>query len=308
MPALLHERLTSWASTSPSSTRPGACRRSSQRPRRRRPPAGRSTPLRRAFAPFADRMTPAAIIPMHTPDEAIAELDHVAGARASRWSCCGSLIRPARRRPGRQRRPALARRVGLARRAGPRQRPRLRPGVGAAAPSSACRPRSTWAPGARAAQLAVELRLQPHRPLRPGQRSGVQGAVPGRCDPTVSRGALRVPRRRGGLGVPTLADLVGHWEKRNRAGLEATNPTNLDSPLLVALAASYGDEAVVAVRRGEACPGRGLATPSVASTTSTTSRPAASPTRGHPPAVRRPFLLRLRGRRPHERLGVQPRR
>ncbi|MPY92735.1 MAG: hypothetical protein GEV08_06570 [Acidimicrobiia bacterium] len=29
------------------------------------------------FAPFADRMTPAAVIPMHTPQEALAELDHV---------------------------------------------------------------------------------------------------------------------------------------------------------------------------------------------------------------------------------------
>jgi predicted TIM-barrel fold metal-dependent hydrolase len=31
------------------------------------------------FAPYADRMTPVATIPMHTPDEAIAELDHAVG-------------------------------------------------------------------------------------------------------------------------------------------------------------------------------------------------------------------------------------
>ena len=31
------------------------------------------------FAPYADRLTPAAVIPMHTPEEAIAELDHAIG-------------------------------------------------------------------------------------------------------------------------------------------------------------------------------------------------------------------------------------
>ncbi len=31
------------------------------------------------YAPYADRMTPAAQIPMHTPQEAIAELEHAVG-------------------------------------------------------------------------------------------------------------------------------------------------------------------------------------------------------------------------------------
>jgi len=58
----------------------------------------------------------------------------------------------------------------------------------------------------------------------------------------------------GGVGwaCSLYADLIGHWEKRNREGLENTNPRNLDQPALLALAEKYGQPAVVeAVRRGE---------------------------------------------------------
>jgi hypothetical protein len=47
------------------------------------------------------------------------------------------------------------------------------------------------------------------------------------------------------------ADLIGHWEKRNRHALESTNPSNLDRGALLALVEKYGRDAVVeAVRRG----------------------------------------------------------
>jgi predicted TIM-barrel fold metal-dependent hydrolase len=55
-----------------------------------------------------------------------------------------------------------------------------------------------------------------------------------------------------GWGCSLYADLIGHWEKRNRQGLENTNPRNLDHAALLALAEKYGQPAVVeAVRRGE---------------------------------------------------------
>jgi hypothetical protein len=67
--------------------------------------------------------------------------------------------------------------------------------------------------------------------------------------PTVRFGFLE-----GGVGwaANLLADLVGHWEKRSRAGLEATNPANLDRAMLSELAERYADpETAAAIRRGD---------------------------------------------------------
>jgi hypothetical protein len=52
------------------------------------------------------------------------------------------------------------------------------------------------------------------------------------------------------------ADLIGHWEKRNRRALESTNPNKLDLAALLQFAQKYGrDEVVEAVRRGEGLDG-----------------------------------------------------
>ena len=121
------------------------------------------------FAPFADRMTPAAVVPMHTPDEAVAELDHAVGrARAEGGDAGQPRGSGARsRRWWRARRPARRPATALARHARHRQRLRLRPGVGRAASSSAWPRRSTPAAGASGLRNSpTELRLQPHRPLR----------------------------------------------------------------------------------------------------------------------------------------------
>jgi hypothetical protein len=58
----------------------------------------------------------------------------------------------------------------------------------------------------------------------------------------------------GGVGwaCALYADLIGHWEKRNRRDLENTNPAQLDQQGLLALVEKYGQPAVVeAVRRGD---------------------------------------------------------
>ena len=58
----------------------------------------------------------------------------------------------------------------------------------------------------------------------------------------------------GGVGwaCSLYADLVGHWEKRNSQALENTNPARLDQAGILALVEKYGKPAVVeAVRRGE---------------------------------------------------------
>ncbi|MPY92734.1 MAG: amidohydrolase family protein [Acidimicrobiia bacterium] len=59
---------------------------------------------------------------------------------------------------------------------------------------------------------------------------------------------LRVAFLEGGVGwaAQLYADLVGHWEKRNRDALEATRPDNLRVDELLALVSRHGDEAIIA--------------------------------------------------------------
>jgi len=62
----------------------------------------------------------------------------------------------------------------------------------------------------------------------------------------------------GGVGWACMlyADLIGHWEKRNREALEHTNPDKLDVKRLLQLAEKYGSSATIeAVRRGEGLEG-----------------------------------------------------
>src|SRR5262245_363915 len=62
----------------------------------------------------------------------------------------------------------------------------------------------------------------------------------------------------GGVGWACMlyADLIGHWDKRNRQALEKTNPANLDRAALLRYAEKYGREALVeGVRRGEGLEG-----------------------------------------------------
>jgi len=62
----------------------------------------------------------------------------------------------------------------------------------------------------------------------------------------------------GGVGWACMlyADLIGHWDKRNREALEHTNPGKLDVGRLLQFAEKYGNQAVIdAVRRREGLEG-----------------------------------------------------
>jgi predicted TIM-barrel fold metal-dependent hydrolase len=62
----------------------------------------------------------------------------------------------------------------------------------------------------------------------------------------------------GGAGWACMlyADLIGHWEKRNRQAIESTNPNKLDLARLQEFAQKYGSQAVAeAVNRGEGLEG-----------------------------------------------------
>jgi len=64
-----------------------------------------------------------------------------------------------------------------------------------------------------------------------------------------------------GWGCMLYADLIGHWEKRSRQAIEVTNPANLDRAALLEFTEKYGDRVMAeAVRRGEGLDDTGSAT------------------------------------------------
>lgn len=191
------------------------------------------------FRPFADRMTPAAVIPMHTPDEAIEELEYATKQLGLKVIMLWSLIR----RPI----PALA------------------------SSDSEASKRAVWfdplgldseynydAVWAKCVELGVSptfhtgsrgfgLRISPtnftynhighfavaHEAV--GKALFLGGVT--RRFPQLKFGFLE-----GGVGwaCQLYADLIGHWEKRNREALEEVNPQNLNRVLLLELAEKYG--------------------------------------------------------------------
>lgn len=196
------------------------------------------------FAPYAARMTPAAVIPMHTPEEALAELDHVVelGLKAV---MLGSLMpRPLGELA--EEHPDLARRFGW---------------LDPLALDSAHDYDPVWA---RCVELGIAptfhtgsrrygLRTSPSNFVynHIGHFAAASEAV---CKAMFLGGvtrrfpALRVAFLEGGVGwaCQLYSDLVGHWEKRSLEALEATRPDNLDVEQLLQLAATYGDADMVA--------------------------------------------------------------
>ena len=148
-------------------------------------------------------MTPAAVIPMHTPAEAIEELEYVAKTLGLKVVLMGSMVSRRSRRLARSRLraaryatwfdvlgldseydydPVWAKCVELRRRAD------LPYAAGAAGLS----------------RLALELHLQPHRTFCGRGRGGVQGAVPGWRDAALSHAQVGVPRRRRRMGLQSV--------------------------------------------------------------------------------------------------------
>jgi predicted TIM-barrel fold metal-dependent hydrolase len=198
------------------------------------------------FAPFADRMTPAAQIPTHTPGEAIAELEHaVAGLGMKAVMLNGLVHRP----------------IGAAEAAVDPTRPNWGSGSGeridALGLDSAHDYDPVWA-------KCVELRVAPasHTPgMGWGSRRSISsymynhiGSFAASMDafckalflggvtrrfPQLSFGFLE-----GGVAwaCTLFADLLGHWEKRNASAIRALDPARIDVRLLLRLVEEYGDE------------------------------------------------------------------
>jgi len=203
------------------------------------------------FRPFNDRIIPAAIIPMYTPEEAIDELEFASRQLGSKVTMMGGLIR----RPI----PALVEEHPEA--------SRFVEWYDVIGIDSEHDYDPVWT-------KCRELRIAPS--FHNGARSILLRNSPSNfCYNHIGHFASAgeamakalflggVTRRfpdlnfaflEGGVGwaCSLYADLIGHWDKRNREGLENTNPARLDQRLLLTLAEKYGPPAVAeAVRRGD---------------------------------------------------------
>lgn len=215
------------------------------------------------FAPFGRRMTPAAVIPMFSPEEAIDELDHAIGQLGMKVTMFGSMIpRPI---------PALVERgsdaademvwldvLGLDSPFDydPVWRRCIELGV---APSFHASGRGR----------GFGLRASPSNFVynHVGHFAAANEAV---CKALFLGGVTRrFPQLRfafleGGAGwaAQLLHDLVEHWEVRNPDALAAVNPANLDYSMLDELAGRHGTDAMrTAIAKRKARPpgpGEGL--------------------------------------------------
>lgn len=187
------------------------------------------------FREFSDRLTVPALVPMHTPQEAIEELEHavtVLGLKTALFA--GYVERPVDEPPDAARHPYWYDTLGL---------------------DSEHDYDPFWArcaelnvvPASHANLMGLETRRSissycfnhigmfsaAHEALC---KSLFMGGVTRRF-PTLNFAFLE-----GGVGwaLSLLAALVGHWEKRNLKDLERYNPANLDGRLLVDLFKRYG--------------------------------------------------------------------
>jgi predicted TIM-barrel fold metal-dependent hydrolase len=197
------------------------------------------------YRPYADRMTPVALIPTHTPREAIAELDHAVGQLGFKAIMINGVVK----RP-----------IG----GGPEIQVEGRPNWGAEAGErldalgldSEYDYDPLW-------RRCIELGVAPasHTPgmgwdtrasissyvfnhvgafgasMELLCRSLFLGGVTRRF-PELAFGLLE-----GGVGwaCSLFADLISHWEKRNREAIRALDPARVDAELLAKLFAEYGD-------------------------------------------------------------------
>jgi predicted TIM-barrel fold metal-dependent hydrolase len=203
------------------------------------------------FRPFADRIIPAAIIPMYTPEEAIEELEFASKQLGYKVVMLGSLIR----RPV----PYLV-----------EEHPEAAKFVEWYDPIAIDSDHDydpVWA-------KLLELRIAPS--FHNGARSILLRNSPSNfCYNHIGHFASAseatakaiffggVTRRFPGLNFAFLeggtgwacslyADLIGHWEKRKLDALENTNPAQLDTAVILSLAEKYGKpEVIEAIRRGE---------------------------------------------------------
>jgi len=191
------------------------------------------------FRDYKDRLTTAAVIPMHTPEEAIDELEHVVRTLGFKVVMMTSLIR----RPIKSSNP----------------NPRYNEWLDMLAIDSEYDYDPVWAkcvelgvsPTFHSVTKGVGTRVSPSNAVYNHiGHFGVAGEAV--CKALFLGGVTRrfptlnFAFLEGGVGwaCALYSDLIGHWKKRNPAALEDINPANVDRELLVRLFREYGGKDV----------------------------------------------------------------
>ena len=254
----------------------------------------------RYFGEFRDRIAPVASVPMHTPAEAIEELEYAVGEMGFKAVVMPSYVR----RPI----PALS--------AGHAEAARFAYWIDTFCLDSEYDYDPVWA-------KCVELRIAPtfhSLSMGIGFRASISNYMYNHIGHFAASGealckamfmggvtrrfpTLKFAFLEGGVGwaAGLYADLIGHWEKRNAERVQRYNPARVDRELFLDLCQRYGGKLVEdrlstkpmllpAADQGADPVGR-----------DDWSRCGIKSARGHPRLVRPEFLLRLRGRRPDER-------
>lgn len=213
------------------------------------------------FRPFADRLTPAAVIPMHSPEEAIAELEYVTKQLGLKVVMLWSMIqRPIPAYAGKH--PEMAEVARWFDPLGLDSEYDYDP-VWAKCVELGLSP--TFHTGSRGYGLRVSPSNFTFNHI--GHFAVAHEAV---CKALFLGGVTRrFPRLKfafleGGVGwaCQLYADLIGHWEKRNLEALEEVNPQNFDRAGFLKLAEAYGSpEMIEVLKRRKDRPGDGPASP-----------------------------------------------
>ena len=197
------------------------------------------------FRKLSDRMTPAAIIPMHHPDEAVEELEFVTKQLGSKVGMFGS---------------GMSRRVPSTPQSDPDGN-RLAVYYDVLAIDSDYDYEPVWkkceelgiAPTFHSSGSNQGLRNSPSNFVY--NHIGHFAAAGHAVSKAIFLGGVtrRFPKLRfafleGGVGwaAQLFGDLIEHWERRNRKALEKMDPRTLDRGMLMSLAEKYGDPDVAA--------------------------------------------------------------
>ena len=195
------------------------------------------------FRPFADRMTPAAVIPMHTPEEAIEELEYVTKQLGMKVVMMWSMIRrPIPAYEGKH--PDMGKVASWHDPLGLDSEYDYDPLWKRCVELNVS---PTFHTGSRGYGLRISPTNFTYNHI--GHFAVAHEAV---CKALFLGGVTRrFPQLKfafleGGVGwaCQLYADLIGHWEKRNMEALEEVNPKNLDYALLGKLAETYGSPEV----------------------------------------------------------------
>ena len=187
------------------------------------------------FEEYKDRVTPAAVIPMHTPEEAIEELEYAVGQLGLKVAMMASLIR----RPIRSSQP----------------NPRYNEWLDMLGLDSEFDYDPVWkkcselgiSPSFHSVSKGVGTRVSPSNAVYNHiGHFGVAGEAV--CKALFLGGVTRrFPNLRfafleGGVGWAGIlySDLIGHWKKRNQIALADIDPANLDRDGLIRLFQQYG--------------------------------------------------------------------